>query len=209
MLTDLKKPSIICSYDTERRACILFKQHYALTLDTHNFYLKDVVRATSAAPTYFAPAKIKSLSNEEYSLVDGGVYANNPTMCALIEVNKIFKKENGDDFGIKDIKIMSIGTGDHNQKYPWNKINKWGIINWIKPFIDISMSATNEVTDYQIKKLYEYNNSSDNYVRINTELNKNESTIDNIKTSNLTTLMNIGNNLFLINKEKIKKFITL
>lgn len=208
-LKDLKYPSIICSYDTERRACILFKQHYAIQDESYNFYLKDVVRGTTAAPTYFTPVKIKSITNEEYTLIDGGVYANNPTMCALVEINKIFRKENGRPYGIHDIKILSIGTGNYDTKYPWYKIIHWGIIKWIQPFIDISMSATNEVTEYQIRKVYEYNNSSENYLRLSVELNKNESSMDNIKKNNVENLISIGNNMFSINKESIKKFIDL
>ncbi len=208
-LKDLKKPTVICSYDTEKRKCVLFKQHYALTEKSYNFYLKDIVRATSAAPTYFKPVKIKSLLNEEYSLVDGGIYANNPTMCAFIEVSKIFKKDNGDNYNIKDIKVLSIGTGEYNIKYPWSIIKKWGIVQWIKPFIDMSMSATNEVTDYQIEKLYEYSDFSEGYLRLTTDLNKINSAMDNIKSNNLDHLKEIGNNIFLINKEKIKKFINL
>ena len=35
--------------------------------------MKDVGRATSAAPTFFSAAKIKSLANKTYTLVDGGM----------------------------------------------------------------------------------------------------------------------------------------
>jgi hypothetical protein len=71
------------------------------------------------------------------------------------------------------------------------------------------MSATNEVTDYQIKKLYEYSNFEDGYLRLNVNLNKGESSIDNIKEDNLEDLVKIGDRIFEINKEIIKKFIKL
>jgi patatin-like phospholipase/acyl hydrolase len=208
-LKDLSKPSVILAYDTYKRTCVLFKQHYAINDPSHNFYLKDVVRATSSAPTYFRPVKIHSFTNEEYTLVDGGVYANNPSMCAFVEINKIFKKENGDRYDIQDIKILSIGTGIYDIKYPWYKIKKWGLVKWIKPFIDVSMSATNEVTDYQIRKMFEYSDCPDGYLRINLDLNATESSIDNIKKTNLNKLKILGDKIFLINKDKIKKFIEL
>ncbi len=51
-----------------------------------DFYVRDVVRSTSAAPTYFSPAKIKNLANgENMTNIDGGVFANNPSMCAYSE----------------------------------------------------------------------------------------------------------------------------
>lgn len=45
---------------------------------TENFLIKDVGRATSAAPTYFPAAQIKSLAGKEYQFIDGGVGKNNP-----------------------------------------------------------------------------------------------------------------------------------
>ena len=35
-----------------------------------------------AAPTYFEPAKVKSLIQAEYALIEGGVFVNNPALCA-------------------------------------------------------------------------------------------------------------------------------
>lgn len=208
-LKNLKKPCVICSYDTLKRNCVLFKQHYAKDDLTCNFYLRDVVRATSAAPTYFRPVKIKSFNNDEYSLIDGGLYANNPTMCALIEVNKVYRKDNFENFDIKDIKILSIGTGGYDGKYKHNTVKKWGIIQWILPFIDMSMSATNEVTDYQVRKIYEYGGVSENYLRLDSILTKKDSYIDNVSNKNINNLINKGNDIFMINKEKIEKFIEL
>jgi patatin-like phospholipase/acyl hydrolase len=208
-LKELKKPSLICSYDTNNRKCVIFKQHLAEIDDAHNFYLKDVVRATTAAPLYFKPAKIKSITGDEYSLIDGGIYANNPAMCALVEVNKIFEKENGRKYNIRDIKILSLGTGEYNKRYVWDKIKKWGLVNWIIPFIDMTSSSTNEVTDYQLSKLYEYNNCPENYLRIDVNLSKKERLLDNTDINNINNLINIGNNVFEINKETIIKFIKL
>ena len=45
--------------------------------------MRDVARATSAAPTYFEPARLPG--NPPYALVDGGVFANNPGMCAYVD----------------------------------------------------------------------------------------------------------------------------
>lgn len=59
-LNEFIKPCLITAYDIENRRAKLFN-----TLDGEdaidNFYVKDVCRATSAAPTYFEPAQISSL----------------------------------------------------------------------------------------------------------------------------------------------------
>jgi len=66
---------------------MLFTSHNAKQ-PIKNFYVKDVCRATSAAPTYFEPAQINSFYNQQYTLIDGGVYANNPALCAYAEARK-------------------------------------------------------------------------------------------------------------------------
>ena len=42
--------------------------------ENKNFLMRDVARATSAAPTFFPSAEIKNLNGtKKYSLIDGGV----------------------------------------------------------------------------------------------------------------------------------------
>ena len=61
----------------------------------------DVGLATAAAPSYFRP-----LEHRGYTLVDGGVWANNPIMLALIEALICF------DLDRDQIDILSLGCGD-------------------------------------------------------------------------------------------------
>ena len=52
--------------------------------------MKDIARATSAAPTYFPSAQIKNLNaTEEFSLIDGGVGLNNPSKLVIDDIVKI------------------------------------------------------------------------------------------------------------------------
>lgn len=44
------------------------------------------LRATTAAPTYFPAADIRSVSGKNYVLVDGGVGLNNPAKLILDEI---------------------------------------------------------------------------------------------------------------------------
>ena len=51
--------------------------------------MKQIARATSAAPTYFECLKLKASPPVDYfTLIDGGVFANNPSMCAYAEAKK-------------------------------------------------------------------------------------------------------------------------
>ncbi len=60
-----------------------------------------VALATAAAPTYFRP-----LEHNGYTLVDGGVWANNPVMLAVIEALICF------DLDRAQIDVLSLGCGD-------------------------------------------------------------------------------------------------
>lgn len=68
--------------------------------------LVDVARATSAAPTYFSPYFIETLSNH---YVDGGLIANNPSLTAYHEVLTDLKSE-FPDAKQRGIKVLNIGT---------------------------------------------------------------------------------------------------
>jgi patatin-like phospholipase/acyl hydrolase len=54
---------LIPSYDIELRRPYFFKRTKAIkTPECHNFPMKKVARATSAAPTYFEPLKLEIMT---------------------------------------------------------------------------------------------------------------------------------------------------
>lgn len=62
--------------------------------------LAEVAAATSAAPTYLEP-----VLQDGYVLLDGGLWANNPTMMGLVEALTCFT------VGRENIVILSLGCG--------------------------------------------------------------------------------------------------
>ena len=62
--------------------------------------MAEVAAATSAAPTYLKP-----VVQDGYTLLDGGIWANNPTMLALVEALTCFAVQR------EQIAILSIGCG--------------------------------------------------------------------------------------------------
>jgi hypothetical protein len=72
--------------------------HLRFEMDLHR-YVVDVALATAAAPTYFPAHSIKDVA----ALIDGGVWANNPTGLAAVEAVGVLKWP-GDS-----LRILSIG----------------------------------------------------------------------------------------------------
>jgi len=164
--TDSKVKFITTAYNVIEDFPFLFK-----SWENRNYTFSDVAIATASAPTYFANYK---------SFIDGGVYANNPSIILLIEALKL-------NFDLKNIIIVSIGTGiDSYSFYPEN----WGVKEWLSkngntPLLNVMFKGqsifTNEILNYLL---------NDNFIRLDIEIPKKIKEIDNIK--NREELLNIA-----------------
>jgi uncharacterized protein len=216
-LSDLLKPCLITAYDVRTHHTIFFNKMNAVHTNRRDFYLKDIARATSAAPTYFPTANISSIPyirptpsmtfmpsippksprnsissppTTNYSLIDGGVFANNPTLCAYAEATKL----DGNP-GLEDMLFLSLGTGAFEPDTLNNNIPNWGVLQWALPLFNIMMSGVSETVDYQISQLYKSLNKSDQYLRIQPSLKglgKAIHEMDNTSDSNIVLLKKIG-----------------
>jgi hypothetical protein len=95
---------------------------------------------TSAAPTYFP-------SVDGY--IDGGVYATNPSMCALAQSQDSGFKERP---SLPDVVLLSLGTGT-SLVYIEGKEHDWGYAQWAKQLISLMLDGTSGIADYQCKQI--------------------------------------------------------
>src|SRR5512133_1894263 len=65
-LSMMRKPCLIPAYDITRRKGHFFTSHDAKKNPAKDFLIRDVARATSAAPTYFEAANVQSLTAVHY-----------------------------------------------------------------------------------------------------------------------------------------------
>ncbi|MEY3248689.1 MAG: hypothetical protein RL742_732 [Bacteroidota bacterium] len=196
-LSDLLRPCLITSYDIEQRRAVFFTSHDAREKGPmFDFYLRDVARCTSAAPTYFPPHQARSVDGLVTNAIDGGLFANNPTMCAVIEALKLFgeKKADGEVELLNPARmfIVSVGTGAVKKSYPRSKAANWGTISWVEPIIDIMMSGVSETVDYQLRKLYSSIGKSKQYHRLVPELHTADPEMDNVSEKNIAALDQAG-----------------
>ena len=190
-LNQLTKPCLITSYDIRRRHAHFFTQHDAHKA-SHNYFVKDVARATSAAPTYFETARVKSMTNITYPLIDGGVFVNNPALCAYSEARNIDFDDSRKKPIAKDMVILSLGTGNIDTPYYYNKAKDWGMVQWIKPLIDIMMSGVSETVNYQLMQIFDAVEKPKQYLRIDPDLGNASREMDDASLENLKALKEAG-----------------
>ena len=109
--------------------------------DEFDFLLCDVARATSAAPTYFPPALVANAKGQEFGVVDGGVFANNPALCALAAAYKLYPG--------KHYLLVSLGTGSLEGDIPYDDAKGWGDLSWLHPILSILMDGNADTVCYQ------------------------------------------------------------
>lgn len=200
-LSQLIKPSIFTAYNIELRKNHLFRQQKAISHgDSRDFYLRDVCRATAAAPTFFSVAEIFSISGIRYPLIDGGLFAHNPSIPALIEVLKSFNT-----FRIDDVHILSLGTGTTRNAYKYEDFKKKKAISIGPALVDIMSSSLSESNDYFLRQLFKSVNHSGNYLRIEPHnLNSIDSSLDAASKSNIQKIISLADKMISDNESKMK-----
>jgi uncharacterized protein len=192
-LSELLRPCIIPSYNVTKRSTHFFTQHDAFKDPNHDFFIRDVARATSAAPTYFEPALISSFAGINYPLVDGGVFANNPALCAFAEGRQFMKNVKGSvNPKASDMFIVSIGTGSEKRSLNYDVAKGWGAMGWVFPVLDVVMSGAVDTVDFQLQQIFESSDATQNYIRINPELGEAKPEMDNASSQNLDALKEAG-----------------
>ncbi|MBN1605842.1 MAG: patatin-like phospholipase family protein [Polyangiaceae bacterium] len=187
-LSETLTPVLVPAYEIERRAPFIFKSSYARRPPgpkTYDFPLWQVARATSAAPTYFEPCEILVSPTERYALVDGGVYANNPAMCAWAEV------QGGADAREEvDVLLVSLGTGELCRPILYSEAKDWGLLGWARPVLDVMFDGSSDVVDYQMRQLLR-----DKYFRLQTRLEEGFDDMDDASKTNLRVLQMLASKL--------------
>ncbi len=203
-LSSLIKPCLITAYDIKRRAAYFFTQHDARKSPSRNFLLRDVARATSAAPTFFECALVRSETQVTYPMVDGGVFANNPALCAYAEARKMEGRPRA-----KDMVILSLGTGAVETPYYYDEARDWGAVQWIRPLLDMMMSGVAETVDYQLRQIFDAVGAPEQYLRLQPQLRPENAPMDNPELPNLRGLKEVGQETAERNDARLEDFVKL
>jgi patatin-like phospholipase/acyl hydrolase len=179
-LQDALTNVLVTAFEIQLRSPWFFRSTRARTEPDYDFPMRKVARATSAAPTYFEPLKLEGTGGQEWALIDGGVYANNPTMCALVEARTAF--------GAEDVLVVSLGTGEPTAGIPWKDAKDWGLVGWARPLLDIVFEGVSDTVAFQAEELCPSVEGQRRYYRFQVQLPQLKTTIDDIDDARDATI---------------------
>ena len=182
-LKDALTEILVTSYEIEERQPYFFKSRKAKeNPQERNHFLRDVARATSAAPTYFEPAEIRTVgapATRTRYLVDGGVFANDPALCAYAEAIRLGESPD-------NVLIVSLGTGVATKPIDYDKARDWGKDSWAKPVISVMMDGVADSVDYQLRQIVP--RTETRYYRFNAPLREAFADLDAASRANVNAL---------------------
>jgi patatin-like phospholipase/acyl hydrolase len=175
-------PLLISSYNLQKQLPFFFKSHLIAARPDYNWKVTDIARATSAAPTFFPPFHL-TRGADDYALVDGGVFVNNPSMAAYVEARLLYPDA-------ARVVVVSVGTGDRQDRITYATAKDWGLIGWAKQIIPVLMDSVSEAVDFELATLPECT-----YYRLQvTDLPPAAGEMDNVAPDNLATLQTLAKN---------------
>nr|WP_263326664.1 CBASS cGAMP-activated phospholipase [Neobacillus sp. Marseille-Q6967] len=199
-LYSIEKPLLIPAVDITHGRPYIYRSNYGNPeSDDLSIKIWDAVLSSCSAPVFFPPNNVEN----KYLSIDGGLWANNPSLVGLTEALHFFNK------GLDEIKILSIGTGLQNIDFTNDKEKYWGIKHWL-PFqlpsmkvtpklIDLALHLSSESVSYHCQLLLKQH-----YLRINEDLGE-EVPFDDI--TYMDKLSQLGNEAYKKKREKIINFL--
>lgn len=174
-LGDSRTRLVVPSYDLSVRRPYLFKT------DHHPDYRIDWQRpaweigmATSAAPTFYR----YHASSWNTCYVDGGIWANNPTLVGALEAAEILR------VSPSRIRILNVGTGAPRAGSGQPSFrHRLGILGWARPISELIMDANALAVAGIAERLYR-----ENYVRVAPTVDGNDLPLDRYAPARLLAL---------------------
>jgi patatin-like phospholipase/acyl hydrolase len=145
-LGEINKPLLIPATDINNGCVHVFKSAY------DSEFVRDVtvpvwqaVLAACSAPTYFRPSSVdKSL------LSDGGIWANNPSLAAVIDAKHRL------NVSLEEVSLLSLGTGHKRFFSAARASGNWGLLTGWKGFagfLELILSLQSQSTANYISLL--------------------------------------------------------
>jgi patatin-like phospholipase/acyl hydrolase len=222
-LKDALTPVLVTTYDLERGKPFYFSSRLAKKDETENFKLKEIARSTSAAPTYFKPNLLKYDKEKDLAFIDGGVFANNPSILAYSEAKELWKQELADaDAGTSSgakgfdanvapddndlpFYLLSLGTGFTTSAIKGEEVKNYRNKDWFEPLLtNVFMHSVAESTHYTMQHLLpNYVDGTQRYQRLDFQIASEISQMDDASETNISKLVAAGEEYVKNNKSAL------
>lgn len=152
-VSEATRDLLVTSYDMTHSEPYFFKRWRALENPARNLPIAEAALATSAAPTYFPSHGLKDpRGQDERALVDGGVFAANPSVAAVAEA---LGRQSDEPAGLTpdELFLVSIGTGEFETGFSQREVGKWGKLGWVTggdepPILGAMLGGASDGADY-------------------------------------------------------------
>lgn len=148
-LRDALTSVVATAYELELRVPFFFRSARAAEDPAYDWSMAQAARATSAAPTYFPPVRLRADAsdvNSSYALIDGGVFANNPAMVGYAEARTVAPDRH-------DLLLVSLGTGGATRPIRYADARRWGLARWARPILDVVFDGVSDTVDFEVRRL--------------------------------------------------------
>jgi predicted acylesterase/phospholipase RssA len=187
MLSEALTETLVTSYEVEDRKPFFFTRRRARELQGHDFLMAKVVRAATAAPTFFEPARIPSINGKGYhALIDGAVIAYNPALFAYVEALRLRPEA-------REIILVSLGTGQLTRGLPYDVVKDWGAAHWAQPLFSLMCDGDAAVVDQQAAEiLAPGRDGRRRYYRFQVRLDMGSDDMDDASRENIAKIKRLG-----------------
>ena len=191
-LGEIGTPLLITSSDVSTGGVHVFKSRYLEDLGEPyvrdgGVLLSDAILASCSTPAYFDPAYVG-----KNNLADGGLWANNPSIIALVEAVSKFGQS------IEQVRILSIGTGHSASFYGcnrfWGLLTGWGRQKLVSYVLGLQSQASTNMSKLLLR---------DRYYRLDPEIE----TWDLDDTKHLGSLRSLAAKDFTYHSNQIEEFL--
>ena len=189
---------LVTSYDLLARDVYLMSSWNARDNPRQDVPMRVAARATSAAPTYFDPVSVATGEPvQERLLIDGGVCANSPAMCAYAEVQRRLPGA--------EVVMLSLGTGETSRPYPHHEVRDWGLAHWARVILHVVIDGASEMTHLQLRELLE----PSRYLRMQVALERANDHLDDASDDNIEMLRTEAERLIAQSDEQLDRIAAL
>jgi patatin-like phospholipase/acyl hydrolase len=178
------KPLVMVSYDLTRRAPWVFSSVLAAEEASRNYLLRDACRASTAAPTYFPAATVRSSAGDSRELVDGGVCANDPVLAAFVVAERLHPG--------RPLALVSLGTGNFTNPIDGAAAKRWGLGGWAWRLLDLFSDGQSAMSEATMRRLLGVaNRANSHYYRVQPDLPDGLGRMDDTSPENVAGLERI------------------